>query len=60
MIIDRRASDTEFPESRRYQKKTGFRTILTAPLLREGLPLGGIDIRTNGGASFFRQAHKAS
>src|SRR5262249_7820998 len=53
-VIDRRAihvhdlsaePDTEFPESRRYQQITGSRTILAVPLLREGLPVGGIAIR---------------
>jgi signal transduction histidine kinase len=52
-LIDRRAIhihdlaelDTEFPESKRYQQITGFRTILAVPLLREGIPIGAIVIR---------------
>jgi signal transduction histidine kinase/hemerythrin-like domain-containing protein len=53
-VIDRRVihvhdlaaeSDTEFPDSKRYQQITGFRTILAVPLRREGLPVGAIVIR---------------
>ncbi|HET8564195.1 MAG TPA: GAF domain-containing protein, partial [Candidatus Binatia bacterium] len=53
-VIDRRTihihdmaavSETEFPEGLTYQKRFGHRTILAAPLLREGIPIGAIMIR---------------
>src|SRR5262249_487675 len=37
--------ETEFPESRPYQERWGFRTTLATPLLREGIPIGAILIR---------------
>jgi GAF domain-containing protein len=37
--------DGEFPESKPFQQRFGTRTVLCAPLLREGLPLGAILIR---------------
>ena len=37
--------DTEFPESRERQRQTGTRTMLVTPLLREGVPIGSINIR---------------
>src|SRR5262245_43665385 len=37
--------ETEFPESRPYQERWGFRTTLATPLLREGIPIGAIHIR---------------
>ncbi|HSE91052.1 MAG TPA: GAF domain-containing protein, partial [Candidatus Binatia bacterium] len=37
--------ETKFPESRLAQKRFGTRTLLCAPLLREGVPLGAILIR---------------
>jgi signal transduction histidine kinase len=53
-VIDRRVihvqdltaePNTEFPDSKRYQQITGYRTILAIPLLREGLAVGVIVIR---------------
>jgi signal transduction histidine kinase len=37
--------DTEYPASKIYLERFGTRTILAMPLLREGVPLGGIVIR---------------
>jgi signal transduction histidine kinase len=39
--------DTEYPASKTYLERFGTRTILAMPLLREGLPFGGIVIRRN-------------
>jgi len=39
--------DTEYPASKIYLERFGTRTILAMPLLREGLPIGGIVIRRN-------------
>src|SRR5262249_44672283 len=32
--------DSEFPDTKPYQQELGFRTILSTPLLKEGVPLG--------------------
>jgi GAF domain-containing protein len=37
--------ETEFPESKLAQERFGTRTLLCAPLMREGVPLGAILIR---------------
>jgi len=37
--------DTEYPESKIRQQIAGTRTMLVAPLLREGVPIGTINIR---------------
>jgi signal transduction histidine kinase len=38
-------SDDEFPAAKEFQRRYGHRTILTTPLMREGMPLGAIWIR---------------
>ena len=38
-------SDSEFPESKILQQRFGTRTILATPLMREGVPIGAINIR---------------
>ena len=37
--------ETEFPENRELQQQSGTRTLLVTPLLREGVPIGAINIR---------------
>ncbi len=37
--------ETEFPEYRTVQKATGIRTALATPLMRDGVPVGVINIR---------------
>ena len=37
--------ETNYPESKPAQQRFGTRTLLCAPLLREGVPLGAILIR---------------
>ena len=37
--------ETEYSEYRTVQKATGIRTALTTPLMRDGVPVGVIDIR---------------
>jgi signal transduction histidine kinase/putative methionine-R-sulfoxide reductase with GAF domain len=39
------AAKTEFPGSEPFQKRTGTRTFLCTPMLREGVPIGLIAIR---------------
>jgi signal transduction histidine kinase len=38
-------SDDEFPVAKEFQRRHGHRTVLTTPLMREGVPLGAIWIR---------------
>ena len=44
-VHDIAAERTEFPESKNMFEHTGTRTILVAPLLREGIPIGIIVVR---------------
>jgi GAF domain-containing protein len=37
--------ESEFPDSKDLQERTGTRTILATPMLREGVPIGAIVIR---------------
>src|SRR4029078_10488952 len=39
------AVETEFPENVELQSRTGTRTFLSTPMLREGMPIGLINIR---------------
>ncbi len=38
-------AESQFPENKAVQQRTGARTILVTPLLREGIPIGAILIR---------------
>src|SRR5262249_43138063 len=44
-IHDLRAADAEFPEAKARGIAMGLRTVLDAPLLREGVAIGAIHIR---------------
>jgi len=44
--------DTEFPDDRHYQSRWGTRTMLATPMLREGVPIGVINIRRTEVRSF--------
>src|SRR4029434_8068379 len=41
----RKAVETEFPENVDLPMRTGTRTFLSTPMLREGMPIGLINIR---------------
>jgi two-component system, NtrC family, sensor kinase len=44
-VADAQASSEEFPETKAFAREHGFRTILSVPLLREGVAIGTIDLR---------------
>ncbi len=44
-VADLQAATDEYPESLRIAERTGTRTILSTPLLREGVPIGIIVVR---------------
>ena len=44
-VADLQNEHHEFPEAVNYARQFGFRTILSVPLLREGVAIGGIQLR---------------
>jgi GAF domain-containing protein len=44
-VADLQAETEEFPEGSAIARELGHRTVLAVPLLREGLPLGAINLR---------------
>jgi two-component system, NtrC family, sensor kinase len=44
-VADLQNEDREFPEAVENARRFGFRTILSVPLLREGIAIGGIQLR---------------
>jgi signal transduction histidine kinase len=44
-VVDVQAESEEFPESRAFGEEFGYRTLLSVPLLREGIAIGAIAIR---------------
>ncbi|MFQ5572166.1 MAG: response regulator, partial [Rhodothermales bacterium] len=46
-VLDMAAETEEYPEGSAYARRYGFRTMLSTPLLREGVPIGTLLIRRN-------------
>jgi GAF domain-containing protein len=44
-VHDLRAAENEYPDSQEMSQRFGTRTFLSAPMLREGIPIGSINIR---------------
>ncbi|MGH2359083.1 MAG: GAF domain-containing protein, partial [bacterium] len=44
-VADAQAESEEFPETKSFAREHGFRTILSVPLMREGIAIGTIDLR---------------
>jgi GAF domain-containing protein len=44
-VADLQNEDREFPAAVEHARRFGFRTILSVPLLREGIAIGGIQLR---------------
>ena len=44
-VHDLRAAESEFPDSQEFSQRFGTRTLLSVPLLREGMAIGTINIR---------------
>ena len=50
--------ENEFPENADTTQRTGTRTFLSTPMLREGTPIGLIQHQANRGSSFLRQTNQ--
>ena len=53
-------AQAEFPESRTFTQAAGLRTLLVAPLLREGVAIGAIFIRRTRSPPFYRKADRTA
>jgi len=58
-VADVQAAADEFPESTENSWRTGFRTILSVPLMREGVAIGAIVLRRIEAQLFSEQSRPA-